>query len=99
MAARPIPPVPPAAKNFSADVNRSFSDLRSIIKETTAKYLAFIVLALLFLLISYHYAAMTWTYTDRLERIDKAFSTLLPVLSGLAGSVTGYYFGSKKPET
>jgi hypothetical protein len=69
-------------------------------RANTARYLALALVTILGLSIMLQYAStMTLIYTGKTEAIpvlDKMFNILMPVLSGLVGGATTYYFTKEK---
>ena len=62
----------------------------------TARYLAYALVGSLVLTIVLHYALTVLLIytgkTDGIANLDKTFNVLLPILSGLVGGATTYYF-------
>ena len=65
-------------------------------KLTTARWLAYALIAILAGSFVIHYAVMAWLAaqgkTEALERMENTFSAWLPVISGLSGAVVTYFF-------
>jgi hypothetical protein len=69
-------------------------------KADTARYLAYSLVAVLGLSIIFQYSlTIVLVYTGKMEAIpilDKTFNILMPLLSGLVGGATTYYFTRNK---
>ena len=69
-------------------------------RANTARYLALALVAILGLSIVLQYALVTLLiYTgkaDAIPNLDKMFNILMPVLSGLVGGATTYYFTKER---
>jgi hypothetical protein len=69
-------------------------------RANTARYLALSLVAILALSVLFQYAStMILIYTGKAEAIpnlDKTFNILMPLLSGLVGWATTYYFTRDK---
>jgi hypothetical protein len=69
-------------------------------RANTARYLAYALVGILALSVLFQYAStMTLIYTgkvDAIPNLDRTFNTLLPLLSGLVGGATTYYFTREK---
>jgi hypothetical protein len=69
-------------------------------RANTARYLAYALVGILALSVLFQYVStMTLIYTgkvDAVPNLDRTFNTLLPLLSGLVGGATTYYFTRKK---
>ena len=66
----------------------------------TARYLAYALVATLALSVVFQYfSTMILLYTgktDAIPNLDKTFNILMPLLSGLVGGATTYYFTREK---
>ncbi len=66
----------------------------------TTRYLAYALVATLALSVVFQYAStMVLIYTgkaDAIPHLDKTFNILMPLLSGLVGGATTYYFTREK---
>ena len=69
-------------------------------RANTARYLAYASVATLALSVVFQYAStMILIYTgktDAIPNLDKTFNILMPLLSGLVGGATTYYFTREK---
>jgi hypothetical protein len=69
-------------------------------RANTARYLALSLVAILALSVVFQYAStMILIYTgkvDAIPNLDKTFNILMPLLSGLVGGATTYYFTREK---
>lgn len=69
-------------------------------RANTARYLALALVIILAMSIVLQYAStMVLIYTgkaDAIPNLDKMFNILMPVLSGLVGGATTYYFTKEK---
>ena len=69
-------------------------------RANTARYLAYALVGILALSVVFQYTStMILIYTgkgDAIPNLDKTFNTLLPLLSGLVGGATTYYFTREK---
>ena len=69
-------------------------------RANTARHLAYALVAVLALSVVFQYAStMILIYTgkaDAIPNLDKTFNILMPVLSGLVGGATTYYFTREK---
>jgi hypothetical protein len=69
-------------------------------RATTARHLALALVTILGLSILLQYAStMTLIYTgkaDAIPTLDKMFNILMPLLSGLVGGATTYYFTKER---
>jgi hypothetical protein len=69
-------------------------------RANTARYLAFALVATLALSVVFQYAStIIFVYTgkaDAIPNLDKTFNILMPLLSGLVGGATTYYFTREK---
>src|ERR1022692_3751312 len=69
-------------------------------RANTARYIALSLVAILALSVVFQYAStMILIYTGKLDAIpnlDKTFNILMPLLAGLVGGATTYYFTKEK---
>jgi hypothetical protein len=69
-------------------------------RANTARYLALALVGILAISVVLQYAStMVLIYTgkaDAIPNLDKMFNILMPVLSGLVGGATTYYFTKEK---
>ncbi len=69
-------------------------------RANTARYLALSLVAILALSVLFQYVStMILIYTgkaDAIPNLDKTFNILMPLLSGLVGGATTYYFTREK---
>jgi hypothetical protein len=69
-------------------------------RANTARYLAYALVGTLALSVIFQYAStMVLIYTgktDAIPNLDKTFNILMPLLSGLVGGATTYYFTREK---
>lgn len=69
-------------------------------RANTARYLAYALVGTLALSVVFQYAStMILIYTgkaDSIPNLDKTFNILMPLLSGLVGGATTYYFTREK---